>query len=161
MKSGSINHNIGGLFTFALVGVFAVLAMLLAVIGINAYQSVIDRTQLVNETRASVSYVTNKVRSGDLSGRVRVDTYEGGDMLVIGQESLDETYETRIYMYDGTLREQLYDSYDEEFYPEDGEELIDIQGFSVEWKDDNLIGMDITTMDGRTHSVAVAIRSRA
>lgn len=160
-RGGSVNHNIGGLFTFALVGVFAILAMLLAVIGINAYQSVIDRTQLINETRASVSYVTNKIRSGDIAERVHVREYDGGDMLIIGQESLDETYETRIYLYDGTLREQLYDSYDEEFYPEDGEVLIDVMDFAVEWINENLVGMKITTMDGRTHSVAVAIRTGA
>lgn len=154
------NHNVSGLYTFALVGVFVILSMLLAVLGVNAYQNIIDRAQVANDARASVNYVLNKVRTDDTAGHMSVQEFDGHDMLVIEHRDEDSVYQTRIYQYEGTLREGFYDT-EYEFYPEDGEKIIDILDFTLIQNQAGLLEMTITTADGRAHTSAAAIRSEA
>jgi len=152
--------GMSGLFTFALIGLFAILSLLVAVIGVRAYQSVIEINGHNNDTRASLSYISNKVRTGDEAGAIRIEEKDGIPMVSIEQVVEDELFVTQIYFFENALWEQsstLDDEY--EFDPEYGEYLVDIGAFEVTQPRDGLIAMSITTLDGTTHTMHMAVRS--
>lgn len=151
-------HSVGSIFTFALVGLFAVLALLLAVIGVRAYQSAVNTTDLNNQVRASISYVANKVRGGDNSGEIGIEQINGSSMLVLRQEIDGEKYATYIFYHDGALREAFMDAADE-FDPEYSEKLVDASAFYVERLDYGLIHMNVSTIDGEDYWLHMAIRN--
>jgi len=152
------SQNIGGMFTFALVGLFSILALLVAVVGVQAYQSVLDSNDLNHETRTSLSYFINKVRSSDSRGYVSIGVLNDNDALLIDHDYGGELYQTRIYFFEGALYEQLVEL-GEDFYPEIGQELVSVQAFTVQMVKPGLIGMSVTTNDGETHTVHMAVRS--
>lgn len=156
---GSTNHSVGSLMSFALVGLFAILSMLLAVIGIDAYQSIVDATQNTNDARASMSYITNKVRSSDYEDNVSIAEREGVRMLVIGQDEYDPSYKSCIYFYEGELMEQFYDP-DEEFYPEDGRALVELEDLHFYWQENGMLLITVITRDGTPHNLYIGVRSR-
>jgi len=157
----------GGLFTFALVAVFAVLALLVAVVGVQAYQSVLDTTERNNETRMSLSYFINKVRAGDSYGYIHIDEYDGNDMLVFDHNYDGEEYQTRIYYYDGAIYEQFTSMDDDEFYPDYGEYLISsVSSFEVEIDPSGLMALTVIfdgdeESEGEAYTVHVAVRTMA
>ena len=157
-KGNAGGQNMGGLFTFALVGIFAILALLVAVVGVQAYQSVLDTTERNNEVRASMSYFINKVRAGDGMNSVRVGEFDGHCALLIDHNYDGDEYQTRIFYRDGALYEQLA-SMEDEFDPEDGEYLIAVSDFTVEYVAPGLLFLSVISRDGEAHSAHVAVKT--
>ena len=155
----STDHNVGGMFTFALVGLFAVLALLVAVVGVQAYQSVLDTNAHNNEVRASMSYIANKVRTGDAAGALHVTEVDGEKVLRLDSRYEGEEYQSYIYYYDGGLYEQTDIEAGDEFLPEDGDLLININRFDVDINPSGLIGLTVEMSDGQEHTVHMAVRS--
>ena len=54
-----------------------------------------------------------------------------GAALLLRENADGETYETRIYLYDGALREE-YGTADAALDPQDSERIVDAKSFSVE-----------------------------
>ena len=157
-RSGNAYHVTGGLMSFVLVAVFAVMSMLLVAVGIQAYQGIIGNAEGNQDLRSSMSFVANQIRTADISGNIQVSEYGGASMLTIGQDELSPGYELRVYLYQGALMEQLYDSSDD-FNPEYGDVIANAQGFNLRWADKNLLEMSVTTAGGQEHVMDVAIRS--
>lgn len=123
-------HAVNGLLTLLIYGIFALFSLFLVVIGARVYQNIVSAGRENTQLRASFSYVANKVRmSTRAAGTVRIEEREGLDVLIL--ESQVEGYETRIYYYDGALRE-AYQASEQPFSPRLGEKLMELSEFRME-----------------------------
>ena len=68
---------------------------------------------------------------GDAAGAVSVGEGPEGAALLLRENADGETYETRIYLYEGALREE-YGTADAALDPQDSERIVDAKSFSIE-----------------------------
>ena len=54
------NHSVDALFALLLYGLFALLSLLLVLIGAQVYRGIVRRTDARSDLRASLSYVANR-----------------------------------------------------------------------------------------------------
>ncbi len=152
-----IHHSISGLFTFVLIGLFALFALAIVVSGVQSYRGMATSAQLSSEKRIALGYVSGKLRaSGDRSA-VTLRTQGGEALLVIAEDIDGERYETRIYYSDGSLREQFCEA-GLPFSPEDGEAITALPGFRFERSGD-LITLRAALSDGTEAVTSVALRA--
>ena len=88
--------------------------------------------------------------------------FQGCDALEL-TETIDGTpYITRVYCYDGYLRE-LFSASEAQMTPADGEKVLAAQALTVEWLDgdggEQLLEMELTNADGTTQRVVLSVRS--
>ena len=120
MKKSVPSHAISGVFVFLLLGIFAVFSTVMVLLGAKAYKGTAERAAEHNAGRIACAYVRSMVRADDDQDSLQVE--EAGGLLTITMhyEYDGEEYLTRIYVYDGMLREWF--TYAEaEFEPENGE----------------------------------------
>ena len=110
------------------------------------------------EIRASFSYVANKVRMSTREpGSVRIEERDGFDVLIL--RSAAEGYETRIYYYDGALRE-AYQASDQPLSPKLGEKLMELSGFRIEETDTGHLVLYTTDAKGNQRSLHLYIEGK-
>jgi len=129
-------HNTASnLSALLLFSIFIVSSILLALSGADICRDVSDGMTAGSTLRSSSAYLTNKLRSCGDADAVSVGCLEEeGDLLLIREEYDGEGYYTRIYQYDGWLRESfLWEM--SEFDPADGERITEISDFSVSAED--------------------------
>ena len=148
-----------GVFVFVLLGLFAVMATLLVLLGAQMYQNTVRRAELNNDRRVLSSYVRSMVRAEDSLNAGCVEKY--GDVTALAMhETLEERpYVTWIYAYDGHLRE-LFTSADRAFEPESGTMICEAQRFEPEISG-RLVTMHMTDLKGESFDVQVALRCPA
>lgn len=95
------------------------------------YQRLNSRGQESGDRRTAALYLTNRVRQA--SGPVDVMPFGQSDALVIRESG----YITRIYCFDGWLRE-LYTPAEGDFSPEDGEKVLPLAALALSAEDDLL-----------------------
>ena len=88
--------------------------------------------------------------------------FQGCDALEL-TETIDGTpYITRVYCYDGYLRE-LFSAAEAQMTPADGEKVLEAQALTVEWMNgdggEQLLEMELTNADGTTQRVVLSVRS--
>ena len=128
-------HTVDTLFVFLLYGLFALLSVLLILIGARVYRRTVENTEARGDVRASLSYVANKIRSSD---RAALETRSGLSVLVLTQRAGEEDFETCIYYTGGALKEYLTEA-EAPFYPEKGETVTALTAFSFAEEDGLLI----------------------
>lgn len=97
----------------------------------SAYRRQNSRGQVSGDRRTAALYFTGKLRQTD--GPVTLVPFGQGTALEISQEVSGSAYVTRIYCFDGWLRE-LFAPTTGEFAPEDGEKVLPMEAleFSLE-----------------------------
>ena len=130
-KYASSTHNISGVFVFLLLGIFAVLSTLMVLFCVQVYKGSVDRLAEHNTARIAPAYVRSMLRAGDKTGGVTVEDEAGVTAVVLHDDFDDESYLTRIYCYEGTLREWFSDA-DREFVPDEGEAVCACDGMDAE-----------------------------
>ena len=148
------NHSVDALFALLLYGLFALLSLLLVLIGAQVYQGIVRRTDARSDLRASLSYVANKVRSAP---EANLENRDGLTVLVLPEQSGEQTFETLIYFYDGLLRE-LFQREEDAFLPANGEELTPLQAFTMEESPGGLLTVTSRGADGRDHTLHIQRR---
>ncbi len=96
--------------TVCVMIIFALLtfsALMLVVSGIKAYRNMSDFSSDNSQLRASLSYITNKIRTGDSKGNINIINMDGTDVLEISAIYDGEKYKTCLYVYNNVLYEQL------------------------------------------------------
>lgn len=152
-------HGINGALTLLNYGIFALFSLMLVVTGARVYRNIVNTGNENTQIRSSFSYVANKVRmSARSAGTVRMEEREGIDVLVL--ESLTEGYETRIYYYDGALRE-AYQAADQDFLPEMGEELMELPEFRMEETENGQLVLYALDAEGNRHSMHLHIEGKS
>ena len=125
-------HVITGAFAFLLLGLFAVFSTIIVLLGVKAYRGAVERTEQHNTARIGNAYIRSMLRSDDEIGALSFEEIEGAVSSDSGEETVTlptlalrndydgETYITRIYVYDGSLRE-WFTREETPFHPDDGE----------------------------------------
>ena len=120
MKKNAPSHAISGVFVFMLLGIFAVFSTVMVVLGAKAYRNTAARAENHNAARLATAYVRSMVRSDDEENAVSTESVDGIPTISLRNVYDDEEYITRVYVYDGMLRE-WFASADIPFHPENGE----------------------------------------
>ena len=137
-KHGAFWMHLYPLLLFAII----VLSLLFLVMtGTGLYSAVVDSQTRNREARAALSYLAARVHAADAAGAVSVGEGElylctANDIqqraaLLLRENADGETYETRIYLYEGALREE-YGTADAALDPQDSERIVDAKSFSIE-----------------------------
>ena len=155
------------LIVLVLFGFFLTASALVTVSGANVYKSVSDGMEYNSTLRSSYAYLANRLRGNESASSVLVGQLEGsdgdfgeltslteGDMLILTDYYGGDRYYTRIYVYDGWLRESfLWDM--SEFHLQDGERITQVDSFYVR-KEENLIWYAFDCGDGTEPFLASA-----
>ena len=148
-KRGSVR----GVFIFALMAAFALMSLLVVVVGARAYKNIIETSDAAYASRTGMSYLIGKARSADEAGMINVQTQDGLSILVLGAIYGGERYQTYIYCSDGAVHE-YFASAEQAFSPEFGDQIFQAEALTFELNGALLI---ITLVDetGETHSASV------
>ena len=150
-------HTIAGAFVFLLLGIFAVSATVMVLLGVRFYRAQSVRSEQTSEFRILSSYVRSMLRAQDAEHLVGTDTIDGIEMLTLTENYDGIDYVTRIYAYDGKLREWFSEA-DYEFDPAQGEEIYDAQEMHIE-QEDGLLNILLTDHNGQDVTVRIAPRA--
>ena len=131
MNKSAQTHSISGMFVFVLLGIFALFSTVMVLMGAQAYKSSVDRLSMHNATRIAPAYVRSMVRGDDEKGVIYIEEAEGIPCVTMLNTYDEEQYVTRVYCYDGTLRE-WFTSAEYAFVPEDGEKVCDLDEMNCE-----------------------------
>lgn len=82
--------------------VFALCLLLVLLSGASCYRNLVDRGEESYGRRTAVQYLTTRVRQAQ---RVEIGDFEGCESLILEETVEDECYTTRVYCYEGWLRE--------------------------------------------------------
>jgi len=113
----------------ALILLFGATTFTLVSAGGVAYERILEDREADISLRVALSYLTTQLRQHDVSGAVSLRACETGDLLTFRQESGDDVYETRIYLDDGWLREDVVPE-DTPFTTGAGTRITKLSGFS-------------------------------
>ena len=143
-------HSINVLFMLILFTLFAVLSVLLIIVGSNVYKNIVDSQEENGTSRNMLSYVTNKVRL--CTGEVFIEEKDGVKVLVVEIDS----QETLIFFKDGEIREATIsagDDYNLYF----GDVIGSADYFSFELNENtDMLKLKIV-MDGKPKTIEVYI----
>ncbi len=151
-----INHSISGIFVFLLLGIFAVFGTVMVVLGARVYRDINEVSGVHSTARIGAAYLRSMIRGDDESGVLSIESMDGQDCIVMMNTYDDESYVTRIYVYDGVLREWFTEA-SVEFEPENGEEICRADAMRAEIQD-GLMSIQLQT-DGEWHEVKIALRT--
>ena len=108
------------LLALTVFAVFALCVLLVLLSGAKVYRGLVQRGEESFAARTATRYVTMRVRQ---ARTVTVEDFEGCEALVIPENVDGATYLTRLYVYDGHIRE-LYCAENAALSPADGEKIL-------------------------------------
>ena len=112
------------LTVFALFGICLLLVLLT---GARVYRGLVAGGQESYASRTAAMYLTTRVRQAET---VAVEDFGGCDALVFREEVDGRSYLTRVYCYEGWMRE-LYCSEQADLSPEDGEAVLEAESMTL------------------------------
>lgn len=118
------------------LGVLAVFTLLtLCILGVlltgaGSYQAMVSRGESSFENRTAAQYLTTRLRQADRQDAVAVEEFEGVQALTLAEEIGGRRYVTRVYCFDGWLRE-LFAAGDSGLSPADGEKLLEMERLTL------------------------------
>ena len=165
MRSRTRKHEIDSVFVLLLFTLFAGCILMVLLLGASSYEKVVERDAKSYNARTGVQYIAAKLRHGDVSACVQAGSFadknntEADEIptLYLGMSAEGEFYYTKIYYYDGYIRELLCME-DDELEPEDGQEVLRATSFSVE-QNGGLLLVTVGDEEGEMHTLSLAIRS--
>lgn len=160
MSAGSSARGRGevrGVFIFALLAAFALLSLIVVVVGARSYRMINATAERAYVSRTGLSYMIGKVRGADEAGMLEVRSEGGMDVLALGGMYGGERYQTYIYC-DGTQVLEYFAKADLAFSPDYGEEIFTAEQlhFSL---DGGLLTILLTDTGGETHTAAVLLQA--
>lgn len=115
--------------------IFAVCILAVLFTGADNYKKIVDRNRISYDRRIAVSFLTTKVRQGDLPGAIDIRQVQGQDVLILKEEINGASYETWIYCYDGMIRE-LFTAAGSGLSLEAGTPILKAEELQFWWKED-------------------------
>lgn len=150
--------RITGFLVLVVFSLFALCLLLVLLTGARGYEALVRRGETTWETRTAAQYLTTRVRQGDTEGGIALEEFGGQRALVLRQQIDGEPYLTRIYCYEGYLRE-LFAAENGSFSPEDGEKLLEMESLSFAW-DGPSLSASFVPAEGEPVSLFWHLRSR-
>ncbi len=156
MKNEQKQLKIGSLMALMIFGAFAVCLFLVLLMGTDSYKRMMERDRYTYEKRTAVQYLTTRVRQSDIADSIAVMDFDGADALVLSETFEDETYETKLYCYDGWLME-LYAEQGSDLLPMDGERILELKELKLSLED-SLLQAKLILPDGAERSLCIKLR---
>lgn len=94
--------RMGQVLALLCLTVFALCVLLVLLSGASCYRDLVDRGEAAYGRRTALQYLTTRVRQAE---SVTIGELDGCEALILEETVEGETYTTRIYCYDGWLRE--------------------------------------------------------
>lgn len=163
MRNRTRQGHIEDLLVLLLFAVFATALLLVLLAGADSYRRVAQRGDDGYNRRLCVQYVAAKVRHSDVAGGVFVggfsapDAEDGISTLYLRQQINGTDYDTRIYWYDGAVRE-LFAQAGGDFQPQDGDAVLPAAALTFA-QEDGLLTVEAQTEDGTRSSLVLSVRS--
>ena len=157
MKNKNRKSHIEGLVVLVLFGVFALCILAVLLSGAKTYGRLTERQQTTFTERTVPQYIAVKVRQADEADAVRVGTFGGVESLEFSSSYAAGQYITRIYCYDGYLRE-LFTAAGGSFKPEDGEKILAAEQVDFHMED-GCLTIGITSVNGDFTEQILTLRS--
>ena len=114
-KSGIAQFHISGLMALVMLAVFAISILSVLLTGAEVYSRLTEDTAANHARRVAEQYLATRLRQGN---GTYAEDFGGVSALIFPEDVGGETYITRIYCYEGWLRE-LYTAEAGEFSPAD------------------------------------------
>ncbi|MBE5906625.1 MAG: DUF4860 domain-containing protein [Lachnospiraceae bacterium] len=159
-------HNMDSVFVLLLFAVFAGCILLVLLFGASSYESLVRRDNQAYNSRTAISYIAAKVRHSDERNSIfigsfadRTDSSKDDISTLYLKFPTDEgTYFTKIYYYDGYIREVLCAD-DSGLSPEDGNEILKAKGISF-LQEGNLVTVRIQNSDNSMNYLSLCPRCK-
>lgn len=152
---GEKKHNINLVFTLVLLGIFALSALSVAVLGAQVYGRTAEQMNNNFNTRTSLIYITEKIRQCP-GKNIEIKDVDGSQALVLSQKVDGKNYESWIFSSNGKLREVMVPN-GSKVKAVDGQEIMDIGSFDLELKG-NLLEIIILNDNGDRDSVVISVK---
>jgi hypothetical protein len=146
-----------GVFIFALLAAFALLSLVVVIVGARSYRMINAVAERAYVSRTGLSYLLGKVRGADEAGMLEVRSENGMDVLTLGGVYGGERYNTYIYC-DGTKVLEYFANADLAFSPDYGEAIF-AAGQLRFLLDNGLLTITLADEEGQTHTAAVFLRA--
>ena len=157
IKERSGKLNVEGVLAFVLFGIFALCILGTLLQGVRVYQNLTERGQTSYADRTAAQYLVTRIRQADTPDAVSLGTFGMVEALEL-TETIDGTeYITRVYCFDGYIRE-LFAAASHEFQPFDGECILPAEELDFTLQD-GLLTVAIKDDSGRMLRVCVSLRS--
>lgn len=159
MKKTENRFQTEKLLPLVLFAILAGCAVLVLLAGAGVYKRLTERGQETFQNRTVPLYIATKVRQADCAGAVTVEHCAGTDILRMEEQMNGEVYVTRIYCYEGVVRE-LFSAESVAFDPAAGEKITEAAEvrFSME---DGCLAVKITKADKTVTEQMLTLRSPA
>jgi hypothetical protein len=146
-----------GAFVFALLATFALLSLVVVIVGARSYRMINATAEQAFVSRTGMSYLIGKVRGADEAGQVEIRQESDLSVLTLGQSIDGEAYHTYIYC-DGTAVREYFARADLPFSPDFGEKIFDATSLTFSL-DKNLLNIEIVDLAGKTHESALYLQT--
>ena len=138
---GKKRHSVNMVFTILLLGIFALAAIFVAVMGAKVYANSAEKMQANFDTRTSLVYLSEKIRTNP-GGNFQVRELGDAQALVLTEEIAGAVYESWVYVSGDKLCETTVAQGDT-VLPGLGQQIMDLKSFDVALKDG---GVEITVL---------------
>lgn len=160
IKNRLNRHSADSVFTLALFSVFAIIALLTAVAGAGAYKNTAASIEERYNSRTSLSYIANKIRANNESGKISIETRENIEVLCFTETINDAQYETLIYCLNGKIKE-LFRNTEADIALDLGVDICSAQrlDFALEQENSNyaLLTVTVDDLQNNTNEIAMNI----
>ena len=146
------HRNITQLLALLVFGVFALCVAAVLLTGAGTYQNLTRRGSEAYAQRVAVRYLTTRFQQAPA---LRVEDFCGLETLAISEEIGGKTYVTRVYCYEGTVRE-LFSAENAPVGPGDGERVLEAEKLTFSRKE-QLLTVEITHPNGRVQQLLLAM----
>lgn len=153
------SHRLGTLAVLTVFCIFAVSILTVILFGAKTYQRLDVQSEENFRTRTLALYLSGKVRQAPLPGEITVTEFGGGDCIAIPETIDGEVYYTWLYCTDGWLME-LFGDAENEYWPEDGERILQADGFTAELQG-SLLSLTAETEAGEPVELRFSLRGGA
>jgi hypothetical protein len=154
---GKRKHVVNLMFTVTLLGVFALTALLVAMMGAQVYSHSADKMQDNFDTRTSLVYLSEKIRQypgNDLS----ITEVYGNQALCLAREADGIQYETWIYVYEDGLYEANVPTGTVIMPGEHGQWLMALKAMDITYSD-KLLTIFVESQNGEKNSICISSRT--
>lgn len=127
-------RKITDLLALLVFAVFALCILLVLLTGAGAYRNLVRQGQTQYHSRTALQYLSTRVRQAE---SVALEDFEGCEALACRERVGEKTYVTRVYCFDGWLRE-LFCAEMAQLSPEDGEKVLEADRISFQLETDLL-----------------------
>ena len=151
-------HTIDTVFTLSLLCVFAATALLSVILGARIYRQVVTDTQNHYTNRTALNYISEKIRQQDGQGSISVEIQENVPVLTMRDTSSESSYVTRLYLYDGYLKE-LYSREEDVLSLSSGQNIVELSSLFMEEVTPGLFHFQVTAETGNTEELYLTVSS--